>query len=158
MPLCAATEWRLSLSLVKGHKSLRVFVLQRTEQKRMQKKETQAACFFLSYISLEIWTFFFFSLIVCPMPALPPGPPVSQSGVWCLLGRAVITLLRQKPKTEKHPRGLSCHWWMEGMRERVVCVCVCGRVYCRKSWTDGSMLPEGATEQTQPTVIQRYLQ
>lgn len=51
---------------------------------------------------------------------------VSESGVWSLLGRAIITRLWRKPKKQKHPHGRSCHWWTKGNeKEEAVSVCVC---------------------------------
>lgn len=123
----------------------------------MQRRKHRLLIFFLSYIPL------------CTLHAWVQrclwGPLLCQSGVWCLLGHAVIVLLRQKPKKRntRVDSAVTDGWkeWEKGWRGSMcVCVCLCVRtcvcvfwfvcligLYCGKSWTDGSTLPEGATEQ-----------
>lgn len=101
-------------------------------------------------------------------PTLPLGPFTLPVRCVVLIRTCSHRAAATKAKKAKHPRGLSCHWWMKGMRKRMereyVCLCVSLRahahvcvcvfwfvcligLYCGKSWTDGSTLPEGATEQ-----------
>lgn len=94
--------------------------------KRMQRRKHRLLIFFLSYIPL------------CTLHAWVQrclwGPLLCQSGVWCLLGHAVIVLLRQKPKKRntRVDSAVTDGWkeWEKGWRGSM-CVCVCLCVHTR---------------------------
>lgn len=61
-------------------------------------------------------------------PTLPLGPFTLPVRCVVLIRTCSHRAAATKAKKAKHPRGLSCHWWMKGMRKRMereyVCLCV----------------------------------